>query len=95
MAYRLEYHHLPVKNLTESNDIANILQRTGFNLVTVDVEQYTIQYPSMFELFQDLRLMGENTALENSARNLNKQTILAAASIYNRMNYNFRGPWKR
>ena len=37
--------------------------RAGFNLLTVDVDELIIRYPSMWELLDDLRDMGENNAI--------------------------------
>jgi NADH dehydrogenase [ubiquinone] 1 alpha subcomplex assembly factor 5 len=37
--------------------------RAGFNLINVDVEDVKINYPSMWELMEDLRDMGESNAV--------------------------------
>lgn len=37
--------------------------RAGFSLLTVDVEDVKINYPSMWELMEDLRDMGESNAV--------------------------------
>jgi hypothetical protein len=39
------------------------MSRAGFNLLTVDVDEIKIRYPSMWELLDDLRDMGENNAI--------------------------------
>jgi len=39
------------------------MSRAGFNLLTVDVDEIIIRYPSMWELLDDLRDMGENNAI--------------------------------
>ena len=39
------------------------MSRAGFNLLTVDVDEIIIGYPSMWELLDDLRDMGENNAI--------------------------------
>lgn len=37
--------------------------RAGFNLLTVDTDEVKIAYPSMWELMEDLRDMGESNAV--------------------------------
>ena len=48
---------------TDPKDASSLLQRAGFTLLTVDVEDIAIGYPSMFELVEDLRDMGEGNAI--------------------------------
>jgi len=43
--------------------MSNLMSRAGFNLLTVDVDEIRIGYPSMWELMDDLRDMGENNAI--------------------------------
>lgn len=47
----------------ENGDISNLLSRAGFNLLTVDVDEIKIAYPSMWELLEDLSDMGEANAI--------------------------------
>ena len=47
----------------DPRDISNLMSRAGFNLLTVDVDEIIIGYPSMWELLDDLRDMGENNAI--------------------------------
>ena len=37
--------------------------RAGFTLLTVDVDEVKVSYPSMWELMDDLRDMGESNAV--------------------------------
>jgi NADH dehydrogenase [ubiquinone] 1 alpha subcomplex assembly factor 5 len=61
--------HLPptkYRLLTASadpRDMSNLMSRAGFTLLTVDVDEVSIGYPSMWELLDDLRDMGENNAI--------------------------------
>ena len=48
---------------TDPRDMSNLMSRAGFNLLTVDVDEIRIGYPSMWELMDDLRDMGENNAI--------------------------------
>lgn len=47
----------------DPRDISNLMSRAGFSLLTVDVDEVKIRYPSMWELLDDLRDMGENNAI--------------------------------
>jgi NADH dehydrogenase [ubiquinone] 1 alpha subcomplex assembly factor 5 len=47
----------------DTRDISNLLGRAGFTLLTVDVDEVKVAYPSMWELIEDLRDMGENNAI--------------------------------
>lgn len=49
--------------MIDSSDIARLLSRAGFVLTTVDVDEIQVNYPSMFELMDDLKAMGENNAV--------------------------------
>lgn len=47
----------------DSRDMSNLLGRAGFTLLTVDVDEVKVAYPSMWELMEDLQDMGENNAV--------------------------------
>ena len=47
----------------DSRDMSNLLGRAGFSLLTVDVDEIRVNYPSMWELVEDLRDMGESNAV--------------------------------
>jgi NADH dehydrogenase [ubiquinone] 1 alpha subcomplex assembly factor 5 len=48
---------------SDTRDISNLLSRAGFTLLTVDVDEVKVTYPSMWELIEDLRDMGESNAI--------------------------------
>lgn len=50
-------------NAIDSSDMSRILTRAGFTLTTVDVDEIQVNYPSAFELMQDLQSMGESNAV--------------------------------
>ena len=50
-------------HLVESSDMSNLMGRAGFTLLTVDVDEVKVAYPSMWELMEDLQDMGENNAI--------------------------------
>ena len=39
------------------------MSRAGFTLLTVDLDELSVRYPSMWELLDDLRDMGESNAI--------------------------------
>lgn len=43
--------------------MSNLMGRAGFNLLTIDVDEVKVSYPSMWELMDDLRDMGESNAV--------------------------------
>lgn len=45
--------------------MSNLLGRAGFTLLTVDVDEVKVAYPSMWELLEDLQDMGESNAVVN------------------------------
>ena len=64
-------------------DAAGLLQRAGFALPVADTETVTVTYDNPLKLFDDLRAMGEASALiERSRQPLRRGTLLAAAERY-------------
>jgi len=47
----------------DTRDVSNLLGRAGFTLLTVDIDEITVNYPSMWELMEDLQAMGESNAV--------------------------------
>lgn len=75
-----------VSPMAQTRDVASQLQNAGFNLITLDVDEFQIYYPNMIELMKDLRYMGENSAVGIEGSNvLNKDTLIAASSIYEQL----------
>lgn len=71
-----------VSPMTDTKDVSSLLTRAGFTLQTVDIDELTVNYPSMFELVQDLRDMGESNAVVNRRPYMHRETLLAAAATY-------------
>ena len=79
--------------------------RAGFVLLTVDVDEVKVNYPSMWELMEDLRDMGESNAvvgryacavgrrvvliLSDSRHVLHRDTLAAASAIYKGKSLNY------
>ena len=49
----------------DSQSVTSLLNRAGFSLSTVDVDEVQIRYPSIYELVEDLKWMGEGNAVIN------------------------------
>lgn len=74
--------HIPAYPPADSQSVTSLLNRAGFALSTVDVDEIQIAYPSIHELIDDLRWMGEGNAVVNRRRRLSPETLLAAGEIY-------------
>ncbi|XP_065676843.1 arginine-hydroxylase NDUFAF5, mitochondrial isoform X4 [Hydra vulgaris] len=74
-----------VSPFTEMRDVSALLNGAGFNLTTIDQDEIIISYPSMFELMHDLKGMGENNATWTRKNILHRDSMLAAAAIYNEL----------
>ena len=66
----------------DPTDGPSLLNRAGFTLTTVDVEEITINYPSMWELMSDIRDMGESNAILGRRATISRDVLLAAEAIY-------------
>ena len=66
------------------NNYINIYRpsNAGFTLVILDSEEIEVRYPSLFEVVGDLRGMGESCANLNRKLRVQKDTLCAAAAIY-------------
>ncbi|GAA5964231.1 hypothetical protein JCM8115_002841 [Rhodotorula mucilaginosa] len=71
-----------VSPMTDSQSVTSLLNRAGFALSTVDVDEIQIAYPSIYELIDDLKWMGEGNAVVNRRKTLNPETLFAAGEIY-------------
>lgn len=74
-----------ISPFTQARDLGGLLNSTGFNLVTLDVDDIKVNYPSMFEVLRDLKGMGENNAAWNRPLRLKQDTMLAAGAVYQQM----------
>ncbi|XP_048577640.1 arginine-hydroxylase NDUFAF5, mitochondrial isoform X2 [Nematostella vectensis] len=74
-----------VSPFTEMRDIGNLLTRAGYSLTTIDSDEISVGYPSMFELMHDLKGMGENGASRTRKNILHRDTLQAATAIYKEM----------
>ena len=64
-------------------DMGALLQRAGFALPMVDLDNLTVTYRHAFALMHDLRGMGETNALSQRRKHFTRRaTLMAAADIY-------------
>ncbi|RLN54322.1 hypothetical protein BBP00_00008978, partial [Phytophthora kernoviae] len=75
-------HISPFMNVA---DAGNLLTSTGFNLCTVDTDYIQVDYPNAFVLMEHLRGMGENHAVQSRGPPATRESLLAAASVYQSM----------
>lgn len=71
-----------VSPYTAVNDLGNLLGQAGFNMLTVDVDEIQVDYPSIFEVMTDMQGMGESNCAWNRKSVLHRDSMLAAAAIY-------------
>ncbi|KAE8600937.1 hypothetical protein XENTR_v10013464 [Xenopus tropicalis] len=74
-----------ISPFTAVTDLGNLMGRAGFNMLTVDADEIQIQYPGMFEVMKDLQGMGESNCAWNRRSLLHRDSMIAAAAIYQDM----------
>jgi NADH dehydrogenase [ubiquinone] 1 alpha subcomplex assembly factor 5 len=78
--------------LADVRDIGGLLQKAGFNLLTVDIDDIIIDFPDSFALMKDLQASGEsNAVLSREKGGIHKDVLLAAESIYRELHGNEDG----
>nr|CAG4647216.1 EOG090X09JT [Megafenestra aurita]SVE92510.1 EOG090X09JT [Megafenestra aurita] len=63
-------------------DIGGLLNAAGFTMLTIDTDEIRVGYPSMFELMNDLKGMGENNASWIRKLHMHRDTLFASSAIY-------------
>ena len=72
-----------VSPFADAQDGAQLLQRAGFALPVADSDVVTVRYDNLFDLFRDLKAMGETAAFDGGhGRPLTRAIIARAADIY-------------
>ncbi|WWC91839.1 uncharacterized protein L201_006786 [Kwoniella dendrophila CBS 6074] len=71
-----------VSPMINPTDAPSLLNRAGFTLTTIDVEDMIINYPSIWELMSDLRDMGESNAILGRRAHVSRDVLLSADAIY-------------
>ncbi|RDW68280.1 putative methyltransferase [Coleophoma crateriformis] len=72
-----------ISPLADVKDMGGLLQKAGFKMLTVDVDDIIVDYPDTFALMQDLQAMGENNAtLGREMSGIRREVLLANEAIY-------------
>ncbi|EGV60271.1 hypothetical protein PSN45_001973 [Yamadazyma tenuis] len=72
-----------VSPLVELNDVGTLLNRAGFNMLTIDTEEIVVGgFPDIVSVCNDLQLMGEQNAVLSRSGYLDRDLLLAANEIY-------------
>ncbi|MEX0809174.1 MAG: methyltransferase domain-containing protein [Dongiaceae bacterium] len=75
--------HQRVAPFADLREAAGLLQRAGFALPVADSDVITVTYENAFRLMDDLRGMGEQSALLDAPRGLgSRQLFVEAARLY-------------
>lgn len=78
--------------LADVRDVGGLLQKAGFNLLTVDVDDIVVDFPDIFALMKDLQAMGESNAVISREKGpIQKDTLLSAEGIYRALHGNEDG----
>lgn len=78
--------------LADVRDVGGLLQRAGFHLLTVDVDDIIVDFPDSFALMRDLQATGEsNAVLGREMGAIQRDVLLAAEAIYRELHGNEDG----
>lgn len=78
-----------VSPLADVRDVGGLLQKAGFKMLTVDVDDIIVDYPDTFALMQDLQAMGEgNAILGREMGPIRRDVLLANEAIYKELHGN-------
>lgn len=81
-----------VSPLADVRDMGGLLQKAGFKLLTVDVDDIIVDFPDTFALMRDLQSMGESNAiLGREAGGIKRDVLLANEGIYKELHGNKDG----
>lgn len=78
-----------VSPLADVRDVGGLLQKAGFKMLTVDVDDIIVDYPDSFALMQDLQAMGEgNAILGREMGPIGRDVLIANDAIYRELHGN-------
>ena len=81
-----------VSPLADVRDMGGLLGKAGFKMLTVDVDDIIVDYPSTFALMTDLQAMGEsNAVLGREMGGIQRDVLLASEAIYRELHGNEDG----
>lgn len=72
-----------VSPLVHLNDVGTLLNRAGFNMLTIDTEDIVVGgFPDIVSVCEDIQMMGEQNALLSRPEYLPRDVLIAANEIY-------------
>ncbi len=71
-----------VSPFVRSSDVEGLMQKAGFQMLTLDVQDIVVEYPNVIALMRDLQLMGEGNAITNTPPPLTKDILIAVEPVY-------------
>lgn len=74
-----------ISPFVQPTDLAALLNQAGFTLLTIDSDEMIVNYPTAFHLMTDLKGMGENNASWKRKTHLHRDSMVAAAAIYQQL----------
>ena len=78
--------------LADVRDMGGLLTKAGFKMLTVDMDDIVVDYPSTFALMTDLQAMGESNAVLNREMGaVQRDVLLANEGIYRELHGNKDG----
>ncbi|TDZ68000.1 Arginine-hydroxylase NDUFAF5 [Colletotrichum trifolii] len=81
-----------VSPLADVRDVGGLMQRAGFKMLTVDLDDIIVDYPDTFALMQDLQAMGEgNAILGREMGAIRRDVLLANEGVYRELHGNEDG----
>ncbi|KAL7271970.1 hypothetical protein RUND412_005246 [Rhizina undulata] len=81
-----------VSPLADVKDMGGLLQRAGFKMLTIDVDDIIVDYPDIFALMMDLGAMGESNAVLSRMKGpIARDVLTAAQAIYRELHGNEDG----
>jgi len=74
-----------ISPFVQAQDIAALMNRAGFAMITLDTDEITVGYPNIFALLYDLQGMAETNAARHRTLKLRRDVLIAADAIYRAM----------
>lgn len=74
-----------ISPFVQPQDLGGLLHQAGFTMLTLDSDELVVNYPTAFHLMTDLKGMAENNASWKRKSHLHRDSMVAAASIYQQL----------
>jgi len=74
-----------ISPFAQVQDIGSLMNRAGFDMITLDADELVVGYPHMFALLYDLQGMAESSAAHRRSPHLRRDVLIAAHAIYKEM----------